>query len=100
MSLTGERSCANVSEAKRINAAEKQKTSPGAGLFSFNMFVDHLGQFKHGDLIFVTEYGFQFCISINHSPVLFVLEIIFLDIVPDLLYYLCSWNRFASYHVS
>ena len=32
---------------KNMNAAEKQKTSPKAGLISFNMFVDHLRQFKH-----------------------------------------------------
>src|SRR5262245_60936640 len=62
------------------------------------MLVYHFGQFEHRDLFFASENCFQFCISIDVTLVLLVLEIVLLDVIPDLFDDLCSRKRLASYY--
>ena len=61
------------------------------------MLIDNFSQFKHGDLVFA-EDRFQLCISIDHSPVLLVLQVVLLNIIPDLFNDLCSWHTLVTNH--
>ena len=64
-----------------------------------HVLVHHFGQLKHRDLG-LSEQWFQFVVSIDIATVLFVLQIVLLDIIPDFLNDLSSWQRFRTDHSS
>ena len=64
-----------------------------------HVLVDYFGQLEHGDLVFAKQRP-ELAVSIDHSAVLFVLQVVLLNIIPDLLYDLCSWHGLAAYYFS
>jgi hypothetical protein len=60
------------------------------------MFADQLGHFKHRHLLLAVEYLQELVIGVDVSPVLGILQIVLLDVDPDLLGDLGSGYRLAA----
>ena len=60
------------------------------------MVVNNLGQFKHGYLIFASEYNFKFSIRVDHPLVHLILKSVSLNVIPDFFDNLCAGSRLVS----
>src|SRR3989338_6900446 len=54
------------------------------------------GHFKHANLFFTVEDGFERIICIDESSLLLILESVLLDILPELLGEFCAWEWFGA----
>src|SRR5262245_33504868 len=63
------------------------------------MFRDKLGHLEHADLLLAAEDLLEAFVRIDYSAVLAVLQLVLLDVVPELLGHLSAWHRLRPDHV-
>src|SRR5438034_1767145 len=66
--------------------------------YLFEVFADELGHLEHRDLAPAAEDGLQGVVGIDHAPVLGVLQLVSLDIGPELLRHFGARYSLAAHH--
>src|ERR1051325_9438885 len=89
----------------RIRAQFPYETRPAgcAGLKNqpkaldlFNVSEDQFGHLEHADLALAVEHGFERIVRIDHGPLFLILATVLLDVVPEFLGELGTWERLGA----
>lgn len=62
------------------------------------MFRDQFGHLEHADNFLATEDGLQVFIGVDHRPFVFVLQVVFLDVIPEFFRHLSARGGLGTYH--
>jgi hypothetical protein len=62
------------------------------------VLVDQFGHVKHGHLLFATEDRAEVFIRVDHAALFSILQVVLLDVCPQLLGDLSPWCRLVADH--
>ena len=60
------------------------------------MARDEFGHLEHADLALAVEDGLERIVRIDHGPLFLILATVLLDVVPEFLGELGTWERFRT----
>src|SRR5438552_184474 len=77
----------------------RRRSTSGSWTASAEVLAHQFRHFEHVDGRLPAEHGLEVVVGLDHPLVLLVLQAVLLDVRPEFLGDLGSWNRFGAYHV-